>query len=147
MPKSLQEAVNERVMEDIPKMLASFLLMFIYISITMGQMDCVENRVFLAWSGLFSILLALLTTCGLCSFFGLIFTPLHTFLPFLLLALGADDMFIIIQSFDYYAKAKPSQPWALDKRHEMESSVNIDSNALGECNTTTNCATGTKQSQ
>ena len=43
--KSFQEAVNERIMNDIPKVLGSFLIMFIYVSISLGKLDCFENRV------------------------------------------------------------------------------------------------------
>ena len=37
---------------------------------------------------------------GLCSFCGLFFGPMHSVLPFLLLGIGIDDMFVILQSYD-----------------------------------------------
>ena len=43
--KSFQESVNERIMDDIPKVLGSFLIMFIYVSLSLGSLNFVENRV------------------------------------------------------------------------------------------------------
>ena len=43
--KSFQESVNERIMDDIPKVLGSFLIMFIYVSLSLGRLNFVENRV------------------------------------------------------------------------------------------------------
>ena len=51
---------------------------------------------------------ALLTSYGLCSYFGLLISPLHNFIPFLLLGLGVDDMFVIAR-WDY----KYSTRWVL----------------------------------
>ena len=43
--KDFQEAVNERIMDDIPKVLGSFLVMFVYVSLSLGKLNCFENRV------------------------------------------------------------------------------------------------------
>ena len=43
--KSFQEAVNERIIDDIPKVLGSFLIMFVYVSFSLGKLNCFENRV------------------------------------------------------------------------------------------------------
>ena len=43
--KDFQEAVNERIMDDIPKVLGSFLVMFFYVSFSLGKLNCFENRV------------------------------------------------------------------------------------------------------
>ena len=48
--KSFQESVNERIMGDIPKVLGSFLIMFIYVSLSLGSLNFVENRVILLFS-------------------------------------------------------------------------------------------------
>ena len=50
--------------------------------------------------GLFSVMLAMVTSYGLCSALGFSFSPLHNFIPFLLLGLGVDDMFVIVQAWD-----------------------------------------------
>ena len=43
---------------------------------------------------------AMITSYGLCSYFGFVVSPLHNFIPFLLLGLGVDDMFVIVQALD-----------------------------------------------
>ena len=49
--------------------------------------------------GLTSCALAIGSSYGLCSIFGLEFSPMHNFIPFLILGLGIDDMFVIIQAW------------------------------------------------
>ena len=50
--------------------------------------------------GLFCVALALITSYGLCSYLDLFFSPLHNFIPFLLLGLGVDDMFVVARAYD-----------------------------------------------
>ena len=57
-------------------------------------------------TGLFSVLMALVTSYGLCSVLGFFITPLHNFIPFLLLGLGVDDMFVLVQgSIDRFSRS------------------------------------------
>ena len=44
----------------------------------------------------------MITSYGLCSYFGFVVSPLHNFIPFLLLGLGVDDMFVIVQTLDMF---------------------------------------------
>lgn len=41
--------------------------------------------------------MAILVSYGLCSAFGVFYGPVHSILPFLLLGIGIDDMFVIVQ--------------------------------------------------
>ena len=50
--------------------------------------------------GTFNIGLTVLFSYGISSAFGYIYSPMHAILPFLFLAIGIDDMFVIMQSFD-----------------------------------------------
>jgi len=45
--------------------------------------------------GLFAVGLAFISAIGICSILGIAYGPVHTSLPFLLLGLGVDDMFVI----------------------------------------------------
>lgn len=67
-------------------------------------MDCVRrvSRVrvlqsYLSILGVVSVFLAVLISFGLCSAMGVFFGPVHNILPLLLLGLGVDDMFVILQ--------------------------------------------------
>ena len=54
--KSFQESVNERIMDDIPKVLGSFLIMFIYVSLSLGSLNFVENRVIFIFIQIFLLI-------------------------------------------------------------------------------------------
>ena len=49
--------------------------------------------------GIGSIGLGIVTTYGLAGLFGVKNTSMNSILPFLLLGIGIDDMFVIVQSF------------------------------------------------
>lgn len=98
--KSFPDAVNDRISGDIPKVLGSFGLMFIYVTLALGKLNCTDNKSLLGLSGLFSVIMALVASYGVCSISGYFISPLHNFIPFLLLGLGVDDMFVIIQAFN-----------------------------------------------
>ena len=100
--KSFPDAVNERITGDIPKVLGSFALMFFYVGVALSKcrLDCVDNKALLSRAGLAAVLMALITSYGLCTLMGFFISPLHNFIPFLMLGLGVDDMFVIVQAFD-----------------------------------------------
>lgn len=49
--------------------------------------------------GLLSVGMAFGTAIGICSMFGIFYGPVHTSLPFLLMGLGIDDIFVIMASW------------------------------------------------
>ena len=59
----------------------------------------VEQRAYLAIIGLTSIGIGIGTCYGFSSLLGFPSTPVHSILPFLLLGIGIDNMFVIVQSF------------------------------------------------
>ena len=62
-------------------------------------------KVCLTGAGIAAIVLGMITSCGLCSYLGFPLTPIHHYIPFLILGLGVDDMFVIIQALDYYTSS------------------------------------------
>lgn len=50
--------------------------------------------------GVFAVVMGIGSSYGLCALFGLTFTYMNTILPFLVLGIGIDNMFVIVQSFD-----------------------------------------------
>lgn len=50
----------------------------------------------LASLGLLSVGMAYISGCGICSFLGIKYGPVHTSLPFLLMGLGVDDVFVML---------------------------------------------------
>ena len=63
------------------------------------RFNAVEERGWLAMIGIGSIGLGIVTSYGLAGLFGIPNGPMNSILPFLLLGIGIDDMFVIVQSF------------------------------------------------
>ncbi len=58
------------------------------------------TKAFLGAIGILSCGLSALVSIGLCSAFGLAYGPMHPIIPCLLVGLGVDDMFVIVQAFN-----------------------------------------------
>ena len=43
--KSFPDTINKKITSNIPKIAGSFLIMFIYVCLSLGNLSCVENRV------------------------------------------------------------------------------------------------------
>ena len=59
--------------------------------------------------GLACIGIGMGTSYGFSSLIGFPYTPMHSILPFLLLGIGIDDMFVIVQSFDNLKEHEKNQ--------------------------------------
>ena len=56
------------------------------------------------------VIFGVVVSYGLCSLMGLFFGPLHSVLPFLLLGIGIDDMFVITQCFSTLTQEEKELP-------------------------------------
>jgi hypothetical protein len=65
------------------------------------------NKSSLALCGIASVGMAIVTSFGLSALLGEAYTPLHTVLPFILIGIGVDDMFVIVSSFSLADKKLP----------------------------------------
>ncbi|KAJ1527691.1 hypothetical protein ONE63_007650 [Megalurothrips usitatus] len=82
--------------QDLDKLMIGIFMMLCYIQLQQTAPNCVESRFFPSMMGLTCVVLAFLTSVALCSLVGIPYGPVHTSLPFLLLGIGVDDMFIIL---------------------------------------------------
>lgn len=85
-----------------------FLIVFVYVTLMLGRLNCVQQRSMLALAGLASIGMTVGFTYGICSAVGLFYGPMHNIIPFLLLGIGIDDMFVIMQCYD---NLTPAERW------------------------------------
>ena len=76
------------------------MIVFVYATLMLGKFNCVHQRSGLAVAGFMGVIMGIVVSYGICSAFGVFFGPMHSVLPFLLLGIGLDDMFVIAQSWD-----------------------------------------------
>ena len=98
--RSITDVSTDAIFNDVIVLGIGYDIMVVYVQLMLGRFNCVEQRILLSVAGVFSVIMGLVMSHGICSALGLIFTPLHQVLPFLLLGIGIDDMFIIVQCYD-----------------------------------------------
>ncbi len=96
-PRSFSDEMTGAIMVDSYRMVAGYLLMFIYTVAMLGRPNSVEHRTYLALAGIMSVLLGLGISFGLSFAWGYKFTTITGVLPFLAMGIGIDDMFVIMQ--------------------------------------------------
>ena len=82
---------------DIIRQICGYVVMFLYTMLTLGQLNIVEHKFYLAGAGILSVFFGYITAMGLSMALGCIYTPMNGILPFICLGIGIDDMFIIIR--------------------------------------------------
>ena len=65
---------------------------------------------YLSLLGLSSVAMSLGFSYGFCSLIGLAYGPLHNMIPFLILGIGIDDMFVSMQCFNNLKKDEEERP-------------------------------------
>ena len=64
----------------------------------------------------FSVVMGMILGYGLCSLFGLFYSAAHTVIPFLLLGIGIDNIFVITQTFNTLGKVCYSNTFQTTKK-------------------------------
>ncbi|KAH7664266.1 NPC1-like protein [Dioscorea alata] len=107
---SIQEELKRESTADVITILISYLVMFAYISFTLGGIDqfssiFISSKVMLGLSGVVVVMLSVLASIGLFSSIGVKSTLIiMEVIPFLVLAVGVDNMCILVHA----VKRKPS---------------------------------------
>ncbi|KAJ3030354.1 hypothetical protein HDV00_008965 [Rhizophlyctis rosea] len=75
---------------------ASYLIVFLYISLVVGRVDLVKSKFALGFGAVFAVVCSMLMSVGLCSMLG-IRTSLVPWevLPFLIIAVGVENIFVL----------------------------------------------------
>lgn len=82
--------------QELDKYIAGVFLMFVYLQFVISKYSWVEFRFWLASLGLLGVGMSYIAGCGICSLLGIPYGPIQSALPFLLMGLGVDDMFVIM---------------------------------------------------
>ncbi|KAK7077774.1 Patched domain-containing protein 3 [Halocaridina rubra] len=97
---SFGKIVSQDIQDDLKYLFLGILLVFFHVTLNISKCNLIENRPLLAILGLSCIAMATIVSYGLCSALDIPFGAINTILPFLLLGLGVDDMFVIISAFE-----------------------------------------------
>ena len=96
------------ILGDAKILTLGYAIVFMYLLCMLGRFNFVEQRAYVSLSGIFGVVMGIIVCFGLCSAFDLVFGPMHPVLPFLLLGIGIDNMFVIVQCCDNLKdKVKP----------------------------------------
>lgn len=99
--RSFSDEFGDAISGDTLLVMVSIILVFLFIGATMGNFRCrTGSRWTMALAAQVMVGLAVVAGFGLSSIFGLKFSPVHNLLPFVLLGLGVDDAFVIVNAFN-----------------------------------------------
>ncbi|XP_035705979.1 NPC intracellular cholesterol transporter 1 isoform X2 [Folsomia candida] len=94
------DILDETLIQEGIVLVCGFGIMFLYVAMMLGKPNMIEQRPFLTLAGLGSIAFSLIIGCGFCAFLSFPFMTLNRVMPFLILGIGIDDMFVIMQCFN-----------------------------------------------
>lgn len=103
--RSIEDELDRQSQSDIVTVAVSYLIMFIYILLALGDINhcstiLVDARFTLGFVGVFVVLLSVVSSLGFFLFLGVPATLIIVeVIPFLVLAVGVDNIFILVQAF------------------------------------------------
>nr|XP_058943206.1 NPC1-like intracellular cholesterol transporter 1 [Pocillopora verrucosa] len=95
--------VDESIQDDIILLSCGYILVTFYASVMLGNFSRMNTKVWLALFGVLCVGLSIGVSFGIASAFGVFYGPIHSALPFLLLGVGVDDIFVIVQAWSNLA--------------------------------------------
>jgi Niemann-Pick C1 protein len=108
--RSFGDIAGSTILGDVSVMVIGYMIVFFYVIIMLGKFNSIEQRAYLSMAGMNGVIMGIIVSYGLCSACGLFFGPMHSVLPFLLLGIGIDDMFVIVQCWDTLDKRRKAKP-------------------------------------
>ncbi|KAH0545741.1 patched domain-containing protein 3-like isoform X1 [Cotesia glomerata] len=98
--RSFIDCLNDVMRNNISILCCGLFIIVGYVVIMIGKCNPIEQRIYLSLLGVSVVGQAILSGFGVCFYLGYMYGPIHSVLPFVLLGIGVDDMFVIIQSLD-----------------------------------------------
>lgn len=99
--RSFEDEFGEAITGDLALVQISYIASFLFLGANLGRVKCGPgSRWLMSLGALFMIALSTIAGFGLSSLLGLFYGPVHSVLPFVLLGIGVDDAFVIVNAFD-----------------------------------------------
>jgi len=93
------ETFRKTITNDVQLLGIAYVIMFIYAGVMLGKRSTIRSGAFLGFFTVLSVALATFTAFGFAVLCGFVVTPLNNTLWFLLIGLGVDDAFVILQEY------------------------------------------------
>ncbi|KAM4705653.1 NPC intracellular cholesterol transporter 1 [Rhinophrynus dorsalis] len=103
--RSIEDEINRESKSDLTTVVISYALMFVYISLALGSIGhcssiLVDSRISLGIAGILIVLSSVACSLGIFSYAGVPLTLIVIeVIPFLVLAVGVDNIYIIVQKY------------------------------------------------
>ncbi|OPJ86935.1 Niemann-Pick C1-like protein 1 [Patagioenas fasciata monilis] len=113
--RSLEDEINRTTGEDIPIFTISYLLVFTYIALALGEYTTcsrilVDLKMMLALGGIAVVTGAVFASMGFLAVLGLPSSLIIIeVVPFLVLSVGADNIFILVQEYQQQSQREPGE--------------------------------------
>ncbi|XP_076621985.1 NPC intracellular cholesterol transporter 1 homolog 1b [Colletes latitarsis] len=103
--KSIQDELDRSSKAEVSTMVFSYALMFVYVAFALGKIDChfegyfAKSKMMLSIGGIIIVMASVACSLGIFGYIG-VSTSLLTIevIPFLVLAVGVDNIFILVQT-------------------------------------------------
>lgn len=111
--RSVEDEVDRESESNILTMALSYLVMFLYVSLALGRVSrlrrlCVDSKLTLGLAGVLLVLASVASALGLFAYAGYAATLIIVeVIPFFVLAVGVDNIFILVQSFQMLPRSMP----------------------------------------
>eukprot|EP00523_Entomoneis_sp_CCMP467_P014523 CAMPEP_0168780548 /NCGR_PEP_ID=MMETSP0725-20121227/8174_1 /TAXON_ID=265536 /ORGANISM="Amphiprora sp., Strain CCMP467" /LENGTH=926 /DNA_ID=CAMNT_0008830391 /DNA_START=34 /DNA_END=2814 /DNA_ORIENTATION=- len=106
--RSFEDDGGSAVQGDLELVQYSYIAVFLFLGATLGNFRCgLGSRWTMAIAAIMLVGFSTVAGIGLSAFFQLIYSPVHSLLPFVLLGIGVDDAFVICNAFDQERKGQP----------------------------------------
>uniref|UniRef100_A0A8C7T8B9 Niemann-Pick disease, type C1 n=1 Tax=Oncorhynchus mykiss TaxID=8022 RepID=A0A8C7T8B9_ONCMY len=103
--RSIEDEINRESESDLSTVMVSYVIMFVYISLALGHIHSfrrllVDSKISLGIAGIVIVLSSVACSLGIFSYAGIPLTLIVIeVIPFLVLAVGVDNIFIVVQTY------------------------------------------------
>jgi len=108
--RSPQDIGSGAVADDIPFLFGGYFLVIAFLFFTLGKFNCQEQKIYLGLVGIVCVGFSISISFSSASLFQQDYGPLHNVLPFLLLGIGVDDMFVFVSAWDNLDANEKTKP-------------------------------------